>query len=371
MKFGNPDITPHTDRSPDPTASSSVLICRGCCCGTVDKHPQIDHAAHLALLRAATAATSTRLWTVDCLGTCERSNVVVVRTGARRRRFGEMLDDDDIDQLAAWMRTGASTSLPAGLATREFTTDATPLMVAEVVPLPAAALADVVHELLRDGSSWVLGVHGASGEFDGSDPDRVVTRSGPVVIATTESAALRVDIDDHARLYSLDKRGTHEPVLMILAVGDAHAFSGGNVITDLGPDTNAIRPAAHSTLFDLGIGRSATFAIQACGDVERLLRQHLGRPLDAALADINDQLVAASPTRVIETPLARIEVVAPIPASGAASPPGSYTHLLPGELDLGLVLPPGIGLPDGVTPAAIIRPPSGWTYPGVPTTEWR
>jgi len=48
-----------------------------------------------------------------------------------------------------------------------------------------------------------------------------------------------------------------------------------------------------------------------------------------------------------------------------------HTHLLHGELELGLDLPPGIALPAGKTLAALIRPPSGWTYPAVPTTECR
>jgi len=375
LKTGNSlqtAITRHADRSSDTTTSSSVLVCRGCCCGTVNKHPRIDHDAHLALLRATAEGSSTKLWTVDCLGSCERSNVVVVRTGATRRWFGDMLDDDDIDQLAAWLQTGAPPSLSARLAAHEFTPNATPLMDAAAVPLPAAALADLVHELLRDGSSWVLGVHGASGEFDGTDPNRVVTRSGSVVTVVTAVALLRVDIGDHASLYTLDKPGTREPVMMILAVDDAHALTARDVITDLGSDTTATEPAPPATLFDLGIGRrAATFAVRASGDLEQLLRQHVGRPLDAALADIGDQLVVASPTRVIETPLARIDVMGPIPRPGGASPCGSHTHLLHGELELGLDLPPGIALPAGKTLAALIRPPSGWTYPAVPTTECR
>lgn len=79
----------------------TVLVCRGCCCGTERKHPDIDHAAHLDTLRSALpTGQSTKLWTVDCLGPCDHSNVIVVGTGATRRWFGDMLGDDDIQTLA-------------------------------------------------------------------------------------------------------------------------------------------------------------------------------------------------------------------------------------------------------------------------------
>ena len=62
-----------------PPATLTALICRGCCCGTARKHPEIDHEAQLAGLRAAVAAAGGRLRVTECLGPCERSNVVVLR----------------------------------------------------------------------------------------------------------------------------------------------------------------------------------------------------------------------------------------------------------------------------------------------------
>ena len=62
------------------TASVSVLVCLGCCCGTAAKHSDVDHDAQLDALRAA-LPDGGRLWTVDCVGPCESSNVVVVRRG--------------------------------------------------------------------------------------------------------------------------------------------------------------------------------------------------------------------------------------------------------------------------------------------------
>ena len=76
----------------------------------------------------------------------------------------------------------------------------------------------------------------------------VVTRSGSVVTVVTAGASLRVDIGDHASLYTVDKPGTREPIMMILAVDDANALTARDVITDLGPDTTATEPAPPATV---------------------------------------------------------------------------------------------------------------------------
>lgn len=82
----------------------SVLVCRGCCCGTAEKLPDVDHEDHLARLRSAVAdRPAAALRTVDCLGPCERANVVVVRKGAQRWWFGEIREQSEIDELTGWI----------------------------------------------------------------------------------------------------------------------------------------------------------------------------------------------------------------------------------------------------------------------------
>ena len=101
--------------------SFSVLVCRGCCCGTDAKHPGVDHRDQVERLGAALpAGLPSRLWQVDCPGPCSSSNVVVVRSGRSRRWFGEMLDTEDIDDLADWIRSGARGHPTARVAGREF-----------------------------------------------------------------------------------------------------------------------------------------------------------------------------------------------------------------------------------------------------------
>jgi predicted metal-binding protein len=113
-----------TNDSIDAASSLSVLVCRGCCCGTVKKHPGFDHNRQLEQLRAALpAATGSKLWEVDCLGPCSSSNVIVVRSGHTRRWFGNMLDERDTHSLATWIQSGGQSPLPAQLAPHEFEPD--------------------------------------------------------------------------------------------------------------------------------------------------------------------------------------------------------------------------------------------------------
>jgi (2Fe-2S) ferredoxin len=90
----------------------TVVVCRGCCCGTESKHPDLDHAAQLSRLRDQ-AGHRVRVRVSDCLGRCERSNVVIVlpgrqarRSGARPVWFGWILDVQAADAIAAWTRAG-------------------------------------------------------------------------------------------------------------------------------------------------------------------------------------------------------------------------------------------------------------------------
>jgi hypothetical protein len=91
-----------------------VVVCRGCCCGSASKHPDVDHTARLEQLRrfaAAHPAVAT-VQTSLCLGPCEHADVIVVRPSPAGRRLGGrpvwfgLLDDHALDRLRAWVADG-------------------------------------------------------------------------------------------------------------------------------------------------------------------------------------------------------------------------------------------------------------------------
>ena len=93
-------------------AGCSVTVCRGCCCGRPEKNPDVDHAAQLAHLRTQLPKSVT-VRISDCLGVCERSNVIVVApspqgraAGARPVWLGQVHDQDVIAEITDWMTAG-------------------------------------------------------------------------------------------------------------------------------------------------------------------------------------------------------------------------------------------------------------------------
>jgi hypothetical protein len=74
------------------------------------------------------------------------------------------------------------------------------------------------------------------------------------------------------------------------------------------------------------------------------------------LHDAGARILAESPHRVVESALARVEVLSPIPAPGAVSPDGAHTHFLPTYLQSGDEAPAGLALPPYAQQVAIYYP---------------
>ncbi|HET9169101.1 MAG TPA: (2Fe-2S) ferredoxin domain-containing protein [Actinospica sp.] len=97
---------------------ATVTVCRGCCCGRVEKNPGIDHAGQLAALRERLGRARVRV--SDCLDVCEQSNVIVVSPapagraqGARPVWFGLVNDAEAVTDVAAWVEAGGPGLAPA------------------------------------------------------------------------------------------------------------------------------------------------------------------------------------------------------------------------------------------------------------------
>lgn len=108
------------------TSATTVLLCRGCCCGTDDKHPRTDHQAQERALRtAAEGQPLVDVRIVDCLDACDRSNVAVVRRPGGRPAerdtwLGGLLTGRAGEALADWVAAGAVEPLPPALAGLRF-----------------------------------------------------------------------------------------------------------------------------------------------------------------------------------------------------------------------------------------------------------
>lgn len=106
----------------------TVTVCRGCCCGTDKKRPGVDHAARLAGL-GELLGDAARLRVTDCLGSCERSDVIVVspspsgrRAGARPVWLGRLNGRHETPAIADWIHAGGPgvSELPESLRRAEF-----------------------------------------------------------------------------------------------------------------------------------------------------------------------------------------------------------------------------------------------------------
>lgn len=103
-----------------------VLLCRGCCCGTAEKHPRTNHDAQRDALLDCDGASGVRVRVVDCLDHCDRSNVVLVRDFTAGRRphdtwLGGVLNPRTTERLVTWVQDGGA--LPRELVPHRFGTD--------------------------------------------------------------------------------------------------------------------------------------------------------------------------------------------------------------------------------------------------------
>ena len=221
----------------------------------------------------------------------------------------------------------------------------------------------LLHRALGDaGWHWGIGVLGAIAEFsrDPWEGWRAVENG-----LVTARGGIRLRADPQARLVAHETISSHAARWQqglawcldarLASLGDEHV-----VVTELGPDDDALRPRdAGAVLFDLGLGfdhlrgcvRSADPAVIA------QLRQGCGRPL---LEPGNPAAIAVthhSPHRVFLSPAGRIEIYQSIPPPDGRTPLGPHTHLLPQLLRSRRSHAATTHLPDGMVPVLEAFPP--------------
>ncbi len=258
-----------------------------------------------------------------------------------------------------WWRDGAPHARDAVWAALPARFDALGVS-ARRLPWGRAEALDFVERSIRDAAgAWVFGVVGAVGEFtvDRGEPVEI-RRGADRVEAISPRAALRLVLDDDIRALSVAAEG--RPSRIVLAAKAEHqALPTAARPTDLGADGAALRAERRSErLFDLGLDRDVARFCVRTGDAALIaaLEAAAGAVWPTWLGTLGREIVARSPTRVIETRLGRVEIDALIPPPGGASPPGPHTHLLPAHIALGLDAAAELGLPARYVPGAIFYP---------------
>ncbi|MFT7837111.1 hypothetical protein Q5530_13275 [Saccharothrix sp. BKS2] len=102
-----------------------VTVCRGCCCGTTRKHPQVDHDGQVRVLREALDGTA-EVRLSDCLDACAHSNLLVVHpspaaraAGAKPLWLGRVLDDRALREVIDWISGGGPGVVPPPASLRD------------------------------------------------------------------------------------------------------------------------------------------------------------------------------------------------------------------------------------------------------------
>ena len=239
------------------------------------------------------------------------------------------------------------------------------------LPIRPEALVELAFSALEGAvGGWSMGVEGAVAEFavPGGAPAAVaVSRFGRAVEARTPGGGLRLWVNEETRAFTGAGREAADGVGTVwLAVPRQLLPEPPPGLTVAEGDPGALRPRDRDGLLvDLAVGHGpAAFCVRTDDpELGRRLRSLEGAPWRATLEEIGHALVAASPDRVVTSPLGRIEVYGPIPPAGGESPDGPHTHLLPALLATGRELPPGVTLPADLAPAVAFHPPPGWMPP--------
>lgn len=221
----------------------------------------------------------------------------------------------------------------------------------------------VLREHIHDASSqWNLGTFGAIAEFMRDPGEEVVIVDKPSRLsATTARGGIGFDNLDGARLFASESAvgasWSHRVSLCLLE--DACAMNRRTVLTELGPDAQALRTEdANAILFDMGLGTLQTDICIRTSDPEliALLRAQAGRSLFEPGNPAMPAIVAAGPHRVFLARIGRCEVYQPIPPAGGKSPEGPHTHVLPQLLRSGRTHAATEPVPEGYVPCAHLVP---------------
>ncbi len=222
----------------------------------------------------------------------------------------------------------------------------------------SAVLLDLIYSQLHDyGAGVSIGCLGGLAEFH--ETGAHYRRNTQTLTAVGEHGALRIRLsgDEQACAYeALSAHGDAWQVgLTLLAAGRQGAAR--STLTELGADHDALNDGSRDLpLFDLGLAMpNVDYCVRSSDpQVIAALRAHCGEAVVMAGHPLLTTLIDASPTRVVTSPLARIEVYQTIARDH--TPQGSHTHLLPDLLARRRTHAANLPLPSGALPLLTVHP---------------
>ena len=229
---------------------------------------------------------------------------------------------------------------------------------------PGNVLALASEQLTDPQAGWSIGTFGAIAEFtrDTGEAAELAASSAAVAMSTARGA-IRIAVSVQLRPVAFERpvgTGPHWAHSVALCLPEAASVMGRRtVITELGPDTEAVRAQDRSDLlFDLGLGAAHVDACVRTHDphVISCLRAAAGSNLLDPATGVAAALASLHPHRVFASRAGRVEVFTPIPPPDGTSPEGPHTHLLPALLASRRSHPRTDPIPPGWLPAAYVVP---------------
>ena len=228
----------------------------------------------------------------------------------------------------------------------------------------AGDLDTVLRRYLADPTaSWGLGTYGAVAEFHRTSDEPVSIDTGATLQVVTARGALRIGSTQGLCVCAYEQPGhaseSWSHVLTLCLPAESSAMHRRTVLTECGPDDEALRPQDRAAvLFDLGLGTAQVDVCVRTADPETLahLRAGLGRSLFAPDNPLMQVMPQLSPHRVFICRFARLEVYQRIPGHGETPPEGPHTHVLPHLLRHQRTHPATAPIPDGWVPCLSLYP---------------
>ncbi|GJD72408.1 DUF6925 family protein [Methylobacterium goesingense] len=225
---------------------------------------------------------------------------------------------------------------------------------------PVNGAAEAVAALVADGladpeATWSLGGFGALAEFGHGHAESGTRIVGPRPGLVTARGAIR--LDPRAAIPVAYETAFHGgwSHAVALCLPTAHGAPNPDVLTESGPDGDAVRPENRGDpMFDLGLGLHQGRFVLRTSDPEALadLRRAVGLHAFDPAAPVLDLVARRAVDVVVVTPLGRIEVFA------GAEPmvPGPRAFLAPRVLALGRTHAATASIPNRLMPVAVLHP---------------